>query len=218
MNLQICSKCNEWNETAGQLCLIESLQETRKILVLGLQNSGKTGMLQGIKDGSIKKVLNLKATRGRCITSFIFNKRKYYVWDHGGVLRYRTRWLNNLKKLSGFDELIYIVNPLKEDKFKQSLRYLKKLIKNLYLKQLNQIYTTRPKLYIFLNKCDLCKSSKQIEECKREIIDLMDNLLRFAYSLVETSLFNFRKDKLREIVENDEYQSFGEKMAYLYEK
>ncbi|MFO8017578.1 MAG: ADP-ribosylation factor-like protein [Promethearchaeia archaeon] len=216
-NLEKCWDCTIENKNPKEFCIVTSIQKTRKILVLGLQNTGKTGMVKAMKSGTIQNVLDLKATQGRSITPILINDKTYYIWDHSGVLRSRIRWLNELEKLSGFDELLYVINPLPREKFIQSLEYLEDLIKNLYLKQLDHIYTTKPKLYIFLHKCDLCESLKRLEVYKKKLAEFLGDMLRSPLChLFQTSLFNFKEEKLIQIKEREEFESFGRMLGYLY--
>lgn len=218
LDLHRCQKCTHGSKTPSEICFVESLQNARKVLVFGLYNSGKTGMIYGLKAERIDNEIKfLKPSRGRDISRFLINDKKYFVWDHGGTFRYRKRWLNNLEKLAGFDELIYVINPLNRQKYQESLSFLQQLLTKLYFKQLGEIYTVRPKLTILLHKCDLCKSSEQFEKYHKQITEFLEQFsVHLEYSLFRTSIYNLTWNKVEKIKEGKQFKIFGNMLGYVY--
>jgi ADP-ribosylation factor-like protein 3 len=78
-------------------------QEAR-ILVLGLDNSGKTTILRKLSDEDISTIM---PTQGFNIKSLMSNGFKLNVWDIGGQKSIRPYWRNYYDQT---DALIYVID------------------------------------------------------------------------------------------------------------
>jgi hypothetical protein len=85
----------------GLLSLLRKLKKTdreARILVLGLDNSGKTTILKRISDEEISHVM---PTQGFNIKSVMQNDFKLNVWDIGGQKSIRPYWRNYFDQTDG---------------------------------------------------------------------------------------------------------------------
>lgn len=91
----------------GLLSLLQKLKRSdndARILVLGLDNSGKTTILKRLGNESIKEVM---PTQGFNVKSLVQNNFKLNVWDIGGQKSIRPYWRNYFDRT---DALIYVVD------------------------------------------------------------------------------------------------------------
>ena len=85
----------------GLLSLLKKLKkgtQEAKLVVLGLDNSGKTTILKSLSEESIK---NITSTQGFNVKSLINENFKLNVWDIGGQVKIREYWHNYLANLDG---------------------------------------------------------------------------------------------------------------------
>ena len=91
----------------GLLTLLRKLKKTdqeARILVLGLDNSGKTTILKKLSDEDINTIM---PTQGFNIKSLMSNGFKLNVWDIGGQKSIRPYWRNYYDQT---DALIYVID------------------------------------------------------------------------------------------------------------
>ncbi len=85
----------------GLLSLLRKLKKSdreARILVLGLDNSGKTTILKRMSDEEISHVM---PTQGFNIKSVMQNDFKLNVWDIGGQKSIRPYWRNYFDQTDG---------------------------------------------------------------------------------------------------------------------
>ena len=78
----------------GLLSLLRGLKKSEKearILILGLDNSGKTSCLKALADEEISQVM---PTQGFNVKSVVTKGFKLNVWDIGGQKSIRPYWQN----------------------------------------------------------------------------------------------------------------------------
>jgi len=66
-----------------------------KILLLGLEDSGKTTLLNGIKKHQGLKYIDkerIRPTKGLNLAKFDYNKVNLTIWDLSGDFNYRSIW------------------------------------------------------------------------------------------------------------------------------
>jgi len=121
-----------------------------KILILGLDNSGKTTILLSLKeDTNLLSYLSLKPTRGVNIEQFKEPNLSIYVWDFGGQKEYRSDYITNFTKyIKEVDEILYIIDIQDHRRYDEALKYLEEIIFSIEQEQ-NGI-----ELSIFLHKYD----------------------------------------------------------------
>ena len=72
-------------------------KERKKVLFLGLDNAGKTSILNKLTKGSIHTVA---PTRGYNITQTSFEAVDFSIWDVGGQQSLRSQWPNYFEKIT----------------------------------------------------------------------------------------------------------------------
>ena len=112
-----------------------------KIIILGMQNAGKTTILYRLSLGQMVKTT---PTIGSNVEELTYNNVKFQAWDLGGQESTRSVWdvyyLNT-------DAVVYVIDSQDEEYFEESKAQFHKLIHNQTLK--NAI------ILIFANKQDL---------------------------------------------------------------
>ena len=91
----------------GLLTLLRKLKRSdneARILVLGLDNSGKTTILKKLSEEDISHIM---PTLGFNIKSLMHEGFKLYVWDIGGQKSIRPYWRNYFDQT---DALVYVID------------------------------------------------------------------------------------------------------------
>ena len=128
----------------GLLKLLRGLKKGDKearILVLGLDNSGKTTILKALSDEQID---NIQPTQGFNIKALTQDNFKLNVWDIGGQAAIRPYWKNYFENTDG---LVYVVDSADDARLNESSEELKQLIAEGAL--------AKVPLLVFANKQDL---------------------------------------------------------------
>ena len=128
----------------GLLKLLRSLKKNdqeARILVLGLDNSGKTTILKAMSEEDISTIM---PTQGFNIKSLSQDGFKLNVWDIGGQKAIRPYWKNYYDNT---DALIYVVDSSDEARIKECLEELQDLLKESELSEVP--------LLVYANKQDL---------------------------------------------------------------
>jgi len=125
-----------------------------RILLLGLDNAGKTCILKKLSDEDIS---NIMPTQGFNIKSLQQAGFKLNVWDIGGQKSIRPYWRNYYE---GTDALIYVIDSSDEKRMEESGEELSGLLEEQKLSGVP--------ILIFANKQDLVSAKKP-----KAIVDLM---------------------------------------------
>ena len=179
-------------------------KEKKKILIMGLDNSGKSSIIltQYKKDVNLLTFFSLRPTRG-CVRSEIEDKDKLIVlWDFGGQEKYRERHMQHLLEvLEEANELLYILDIQDKERLDEALAYYDDIIHFVHLLEV------KPKIILYLHKWDpnLDKVDPSItdefaaEVCKK-FADRTTNGIEFAvrksaiYAIFEMYGFNYKDD------------------------
>ncbi len=115
-----------------------------KIIMAGLDDSGKTSFLLSV-DRKYSKLIGLKPTRGAKVNSIEALGATIFIWDLGGQLGLRKKYLNKAQLyLYEADLLFYFIDIRNKARFKESIEYLTK-IKNV----LDGFEQSTPIIFIF---------------------------------------------------------------------
>ena len=109
----------------GLLDLLKKLKKNEKearLLVLGLDNSGKTTILKKLSDEDINHIM---PTQGFNIKSLVHEGFKLNVWDIGGQKSIRPYWRNYYQHT---DCLIYVVDSADRRRVEEAQTELKSLL------------------------------------------------------------------------------------------
>ncbi|CEM02067.1 unnamed protein product [Vitrella brassicaformis CCMP3155] len=139
----------------GLLTLLRKLKRSdseARILVLGLDNSGKTTILKKLSDEDISHIM---PTQGFNIKSLVQGSFKLNVWDIGGQKTIRAYWQNYFE---GTDALIYVIDSADRRRLEESGEELNELLQQDKLGGIP--------LLVFANKQDLLQalSAQEIAE------------------------------------------------------
>ncbi len=123
-------------------------QRKMKILLAGLDDSGKTSFLLSI-DRKFSKLIGLRPTRGADVSSIEALGATIFLWDLGGQKGYHEKYLNKAQiYLFEADLLFYFIDIKNKTRFDESIEYLKNI-----KKALAQLEQETPIIYV-LSKLD----------------------------------------------------------------
>merc|ERR1719248_442626 len=109
----------------GLLTLLRKLKRSdneARILVLGLDNSGKTTILKKMSEEDISHIM---PTQGFNIKSLVQDGFKLNVWDIGGQKTIRPYWSNYFESS---DALVYVIDSSDRRRLDESGQELRELL------------------------------------------------------------------------------------------
>lgn len=127
---------------------------SQRVLVLGLDNSGKTTVLNQLLHEPIDRV---QPTIGFQIKTLKVGQKSLQMWDIGGQKTLRPFWFNYFEKT---DYLIWVIDILDEGRLGESLSLLEEIVEE------NDRINLQFEVFVLLNKVDLlppAMSSPQAE-------------------------------------------------------
>jgi len=152
-----------------------NIENKQKILVIGLDNAGKTAIISklGGKLG-LDELASLKPTKGIERKEIKTKQMNLIIWDFGGHILYRDRHLTNEENFICTDLLIYVIDIQDRDKFADSLTYFKNII-DLFSK-----IEENPQIIVLIHKYDpdvrnLPEINLSLEFLNEEINNFLDN-------------------------------------------
>ncbi|XP_049277897.1 ADP-ribosylation factor-like protein 3 isoform X1 [Anopheles funestus] len=149
----------------GLLSLLRKLrsapEKELRILLLGLDNAGKTTLLKQLAS---EEVTQVTPTAGFNIKSVVSEGFKLNVWDIGGQSKIRPYWKNYFENT---DVLIYVIDSSDKKRLEETGDELTELLLDDKLKSVP--------LLVFANKQDVVGALKasEIAECLK-LVKLMD--------------------------------------------
>ncbi len=156
----------------------------KKILLLGLANSGKTSIvlsMQRIKD--LYSFTSLRPTEGIKISEFEDGNTEFVIWDFGGQEQYRKQHKQNLNKfVTETDELIYVIDIQDENVYFISVVFLREILN--ILKTAGIFFD----ISIYFHKFDA--NFKPNEEKVKELIKIIEDEIPegFTYKIYHTKI------------------------------
>ncbi len=164
----------------------------QKVLVAGLDAAGKTSLLSkfGGRLG-ISEMIATHPTKGVVRMKFGDTKLNLFIWDLGGQIEYRERYLTNPEQyFVQLDLLIYVIDVQDPKRFDEALDYFGKIVDSVILLE------ESPFILIFLHKFDpdLKKDPKillNIELLKDNINDIIKKKkLELELEIYLTSIYS----------------------------
>ncbi len=167
-------------------------KSAQKIIVIGLDNAGKTAILNkfGGRLG-ISDLANLKPTKGvdRRHIKAENSDLDLFIWDFGGQAQYRSKYLKNPEQyFLQVDLLIYVIDIQDSERFPESFEYFEQILKTL------TILEEDPFVLIYIHKFD--PDLKHDTETLLNIELLKDNLnqsltsVGYDYEAYLTSIYS----------------------------
>lgn len=173
-------------------------ENAKKILIMGLDNSGKTSILlclRGIKN--LLSFYSIKPTKGADVVNFTISNSNYNTWDFGGQEAFREEYLENFDNyITGTNKIIYVIDIQDINRYNLALNYMEEVIKLL------QKYKRNIDFSIFLHKFDpdLEQYNKKVtENTVKELMNLIKEKIppNYNYSIHKTSIYTiFEKSRL----------------------
>ncbi len=136
------------------ICLTTQSDQEARLLVLGLDNSGKTTILKKLSDEDITHIM---PTQGFNIKSLMRDGFKLNVWDIGGQKSIRPYWRNYYDQT---DALIYVIDSADRRRMEESGVELQQL--------LDEERLSHVPLLVMANKQDLLNALSE-EEISAEL-------------------------------------------------
>merc|ERR1712087_868160 len=99
-------------------------EQEARLLMLGLDNAGKTTILKKLSDEDISHIM---PTQGFNIKSIVQDQFKLNVWDIGGQKTIRPYWSNYFESS---DCLVYVIDSSDKRRLEESGNELKDLLKD----------------------------------------------------------------------------------------
>jgi len=108
-------------------------KSAQKVMVIGLDNAGKTAILNkfGGRLG-INDLANLKPTKGvdRRYIETENSSLDLFIWEFGGQAQYRSKYLKNPEQyFLQVDLLIYVIDLQDSERFPESFEYFEQILK-----------------------------------------------------------------------------------------
>ncbi|MFW9852171.1 MAG: ADP-ribosylation factor-like protein [Candidatus Thorarchaeota archaeon] len=171
----------------------------KKILLLGLTQSGKTSIIKTFFEGMTPEdTESLDATIKFESNSYGFNDHKIQVYDVGGQIVYLEEAIEKNKEriFTDVKSLIFVIELPNMSTYELSRQYLLRILKNVYL------YSDNPETYVFAHKIDLISKEYRDEAVrvfkKYFAIEEVKKIKVFQTSIYEST----SKKALKEILEN----------------
>jgi len=164
----------------------------QKVVVIGLDNAGKTAILSKFGDRlGIMDLAELKPTKGveRHYIKTEDSELDLFIWDMGGQVKYRNQYLENPEKyFFQIDLLIYVIDVQDSERYAETFEYFEKILE--ILKTLEE----NPFVLIYIHKYD--PDLRREPEILLGVELLKDNLNQllnqygFDYEAYLTSIFS----------------------------
>jgi len=167
----------------------EKIKTHKKILMIGLDNGGKTSILAVLQDkfSIIKSLLPTRGVKRERLDFFGF---PILSWDLGGQVQYREKLYFNRPELffTEADLLLYVIDTQDNDRFAEAANYFRQVLKSLV--ELNEF----PPIHVILSKSDKdIRSSLEWQNNVSAIKNKFNNIIseheKFEISYSDTTIY-----------------------------
>jgi len=178
---------------------IEDKKTGQKIIVVGLDNAGKTAILTkfGGRLG-IGDLASIKPTKGVARKYIKTSTLDLFIWDFGGQEMLRKKYFKNPEKyFLQIDLLIYVVDVQNSERFDQTFDYFNDILDMLITLEEN------PYILIFIHKYDPDLRNDptvllNVEFLKDNLTELFEGMnYDFDYEIYLTSIFSLISNEPR---------------------
>jgi small GTP-binding protein len=170
--------------------MIEEVPESKKIIIMGLDNAGKTSIvlsLEGKKN--LLTYYSLSPTKDYNIVNLEILGSKYSIWDFGGQEIYLDDHLENLETyLEGTKKIIYVIDVQDIERYEKTLSFFEKILEKIKRGD-NEL-----DLSVFLHKFDpnlFSVHPRLSEEKIDDFIGKIESIINtdFSYKIFKTSIY-----------------------------
>lgn len=161
------------NHRMGLLQIIKEQKlkdHSQRVLVLGLDNSGKTTVLNQLLHEPIDKI---QPTIGFQIKTLKLSNKVLQMWDIGGQKTLRPFWFNYFEKT---DYLIWVIDIL-DNRLMESLNLLQEIVRE------NDRINLQFEVFILLNKVDLLPPDEHGPDSLLETVDHVKHITSRALQM-----------------------------------
>jgi len=156
--------------------------EKRKILVTGLDNAGKTSILDLIQNKMVKS-LEMQPTIGLMRREAEILGHELAIYDLGGQGQYRKLYIAQPKYFEHTNAYIFVVDLQDAERYGTAVEYFEECIE--LFNELN----IHPKIYVFLHKFDHAYRA-DFNDPKKQIRDSIDSLKKRFVSIARRFKFS----------------------------
>jgi len=171
----------------------ENLIPQKKILFIGLDDSGKTSIIQSLKGKkNLPAFKNISPTKGRNIEDFRAFDSEFNIWDLGGQEMYREKYLKDFDEyIHRCNKVIYVIDVQNTKRYNLALDYFEKVI-NL-IKNNGDLKNIEISVFLHKSDPDLKESrpditEENINDLKEKIKDIIKDTNLF-YQIFKTSIY-----------------------------
>jgi small GTP-binding protein len=172
----------ELNQTQEQ----NNSNSPKKILIMGLDNAGKTSIVLSLKGHkNLLTFYSLNPTKGINIVNVEALDSRFNIWDFGGQKVYRSKYMEDFGNyIKGIGKIIYVLDVQNEERYETALGYLAQIVEKLKKHNLNVDFS------IFLHKYDpgIKFNTSKIQRLVKNINKKMDDA-PFPYEIYKTTIY-----------------------------
>ncbi len=167
----------------------EQLKRHKKLLLIGLDNSGKTSILAVLQD-KFSIIKSLLPTRGVKREKLDFFGYPIISWDLGGQVQYREKLYFNRPELffTEADIMLYVVDTQDPDRIPEAVNYFREVLR--VLEDLHEI----PSVLIVLSKSDqdirkTLQWQQNVTSIKNKLNSIADEFDKFSIDYCDSTIF-----------------------------
>jgi len=168
------------------------IKKPTKILIMGLDNSGKTSILMSLRENTnLLSYFSLRPTKGLSVEEFNSDKQGMVCWDLGGQAQYRNKYLKDFSRYAKETEkIIFVIDIQDTNRYGTALEYLEELIN--VLKNDGRFI----EISLFLHKFDPNLIKKKdftalYQKINTELVDKIKGIIpsSFNYNIFKTTIY-----------------------------
>ncbi len=164
--------------------------EAQKVVIAGLDNAGKTALLNTIKkEVGFSELSSLKPTKGACRDDLFLADQEILLVELGGQDEFRKFYIDQPDRFFiDTDIIVYLIDMVDDDRHAESLEYLEQILRTLkYLQE-------QPDFILIFSKCDPdVISSPMFQErydyLEKKVQDKFKPYI-FQYEIQTSSIYN----------------------------
>jgi len=167
----------------------EQLKRHKKILMVGLDNGGKTSILAVVQE-KFSIIKSLLPTRGVKREKLDFFGYPIISWDLGGQVQYREKLYFNRPELffTEADIMLYVIDIQDPDRFPEAANYFREVLKS--FTELGE----KPELLIVLSKSDqdfrkTLQWQQNVTTIKNKFTKIIEEFEQFIIDFCDTTVF-----------------------------
>ncbi|MFW9972707.1 MAG: ADP-ribosylation factor-like protein [Promethearchaeota archaeon] len=167
----------------------EQLKKHKKLLMIGLDNGGKTSILAVVQD-KFSIIKSLLPTRGVKREKLDFFGYPIISWDLGGQVQYREKLYFNRPELffTEADIMLYVVDSQDPDRIPEAANYFREVLK--VLVDLHE----KPSVLVVLSKSDqdvrkTLQWQQNVTNIKNKFNSIADEFEEFPVDYTDTTIF-----------------------------